>query len=221
MTNPAMFTSLSRRAALAAVAGAATIGFASRRAVAQGAPKVTPDALYAPGPLGDKILGRADAPVTIVEYASLTCSHCAHFRTTARDHLIKTYVDTGKARLIFRDFPLDNLALAAAMLTRCTTDARYEPLVDVLFSQQKTWAYSEKPVDALLGIARQAGFTQESFDACLSNQKVLDGILAVRKTAAEKFGVNSTPSFFFNGAIERGALTPAQIDAAMKPLLGQ
>ena len=175
--------------------------------------------LLTPGPLGDKAIGKADAPVTIVEYASLTCSHCANFHTGTYKELKEKLIDTGKVRLIFREFPLDPLSTAASMMARCAPEARYFPLVDVLFQQQRNWAGSEKPLEELLAIARQAGFTQESFEACLKNQSVYDGLNEAKKRGAEKFGVNSTPTFFINGQIRRGDVSFEELSKLIEPHL--
>jgi len=150
------------------------------------------------GPAGEVVLGSATAPVTIIEYASMTCPHCAHFASTTLPELQKRYIDTGKVRFIFREFPLDALAAAGFMLARCAGNDKFMPVVDTLFAKQREWMV-EKPIEPLRGIAKQFGFTQQSFDECLANQKVLDGIQDVRDRAAEKLGVNSTPTFFING----------------------
>jgi protein-disulfide isomerase len=167
--------------------------------------------LNTPGPLGDQVMGDAKAPVTIIEYASMTCPHCAHFHETTYPELKKKYVDTGKVRFIFREFPLDPLAAAGSMLARCAGKDKYFPLIDALFSQQKDWVV-QKPLVPMFAIAKQAGFTQQTFDECLANQKMLEGIEESRTRASQKFGVNSTPTFFINGKIFRGALTPEELD---------
>jgi protein-disulfide isomerase len=150
------------------------------------------------GPNGDVVLGSEKAPVTIIEYASMTCPHCAHFSTTTFPELQKRYIDTGKVRFIFREFPLDALAAAGFMLARCAGNERFLPVVETLFAKQAEWMV-QKPIEPLRGIAKQFGFTQQSFDECLANQKVLDSIQEVRDRGASKLGVNSTPTFFING----------------------
>ncbi|ADZ71786.1 DsbA family protein [Polymorphum gilvum] len=169
------------------------------------------DKLMEAGPLGDKILGADDAPVTIVEYASMTCGHCATFHKTTYPVLKKDYVDTGKVRFIFREFPLDPVATAAFMLARCAPEEKYFDIIDALFEDQRSWAYSNDPYNSLLNFAKQVGFTQEAFEACLTNQDVLDGVNAVRDRAASEFKVNSTPTFFVNGEKKSGALTVEQM----------
>jgi protein-disulfide isomerase len=157
-----------------------------------------PAELAKAGPDGDVVLGSEKAPVTIIEYASMTCPHCAHFSENTFPELQKRYIDTGKVRFIFREFPLDALAAAGFMLARCGGKEKFMPIVETLFAKQREWLV-EKPIEPLREIAKQFGFTHQSFDECLANQKVLDGIQNVRDRAAEKLGVNSTPTFFVNG----------------------
>ena len=170
------------------------------------------------GPDGDVILGSAKAPVTVIEYASMTCPHCAHFSETTFPELRKRYIDTGKVRFIFREFPLDALAAAGFMLARCAGKDKFMPIVETLFAKQADWIVKE-PVPALQGIAKQFGFTEDSFKECLANQKLLDGIQAVRDHAVEKLGVNSTPTFFINGKKMVGALTIEQMAKEIDPYL--
>lgn len=173
--------------------------------------------LMKPGALPDMSLGKEDAPVTIVEYASMTCPHCAHFHETTLPELKTKYIDTGKARLVMREFPFDPRAEAAFMLARCSND-KYFPMIDVLFKQQESWAAVENARDALLNLAKLAGFTQQSFETCLTDQKLLDQIREVR-TRGSTFGVDSTPTFFINGERYPGALTIEQISAIIDPKL--
>ena len=177
--------------------------------------------LMKPQALPEMIMGDDKAPVTIIEYASMTCPHCAHFQETTFPELKKRYIDTGKVRFITREFPLDSLAAAAFMLARCageTDKTKYFALVDTLYRQQRTWAV-EKPLPPLLAIAKQAGFTEKTFDACLSNQKLLDGIEEVRQRAQSEFKVESTPTFFVNGTKLPGALSIEDMAKAIDPYL--
>ena len=170
------------------------------------------------GPAGDVVLGSEKAPVTIIEYASMTCPHCAHFSETTFPELQKRYIDTGKVRFIFREFPLDALAAAGFMLARCAGNDKFLPVIETLFAKQRDWMV-EKPIEPLRTIAKQFGFTQETFDACLANQKVLDGIQEVRDRAAEKLGVNSTPTFFINGKRFTGDQSIDALTKAIEPYL--
>ena len=169
-------------------------------------------ALLEEGALPEKALGEADAAVTIVEYASMTCPHCASFHEQTLPAIKEKYIDTGKARLIFREFPFDPRAEAGFMLARCA-DNNYFAMVDVLFKQQRSWAGVEDARSALLQIAKLAGFSQESFEACLTDQKLLDDVRAVRARGASDFGVEATPTFFINGGKYSGALTVDQMSA--------
>jgi len=162
--------------------------------------------------------GAAPSPGTEISMASMTCPHCAHFHQTTYPELKKKYVDTGKVRFIFREFPLDQLAAAASMLVRCAGKDKFFPLLEALFAQQSDWVV-QKPLQPLLAIAKQAGFTQQTFDECLANQQILNGVEESRNRAANKFGVNSTPTFFINGKIFRGALTPEELDKQLAPYL--
>jgi protein-disulfide isomerase len=156
--------------------------------------------LMAPGPLPDLWIGSANAPYTIVEYASMTCPHCGQFQTQVMPQLKTKYIDTGKARYVLREFPLDGLALAAFMLARCSGDDRYYAMVDALFQTQETWAVpGGDGKERLLKIARQAGISKEQFDKCLGDKELFNKIVQTREIAHEKFQVDSTPTFFVNG----------------------
>ncbi|WP_421913915.1 DsbA family protein [Mesorhizobium sp.] len=174
--------------------------------------------LLKPGALPDKQLGKDDAKVTIVEYASMTCPHCAHFAETTFPALKTKYIDTGKARYILREFPFDPSAEAGFMLARCSKD-NYFPMVDVLFKQQANWVGVSNTKDALLQISKLAGFTQESFEACLTDQKLLDDVRSVQKRGANEFKVDSTPTFFINGKTYKGAMSIEEMSAIIDPLL--
>ncbi len=174
--------------------------------------------LLKPGALPDESMGKADAPVTIVEYASMTCPHCAHFNDTTFPDLKKKYIDTGKVRYILREFPFDPRAEAGFMLARCASD-NYFPMVDVLFKQQSNWVTAENAKDALFQLSKLAGFTQESFNACLTDQKLLDQVRAVQKRGADEFKVDSTPTFFINGKTYKGAMSIEEMSAIIDPLL--
>ena len=177
-------------------------------ALAQGA-NVSPEALLQEGPLPDLWLGDKAAPVTIVEYASTTCSHCATFHNTTFKELKTKYIDTGKVRFVLREFPLNNVDLAAYMLARCSGEDKRYPVVDLLFAQQKAWM-NDKPVASLSGLLRQTGLSQENFEACLKDSALYDKMTKARDIATEKFAVSSTPTFFINGQRQVGAVRPFQ-----------
>jgi protein-disulfide isomerase len=145
-------------------------------------------------------LGSADAPNTIVEYASMTCPHCAQFETVVFPELKTKYIDTGKVRFIFREFPLDGLAARASLLARCAGPDRYFPMIEALFQTQQNWVVQgPEAMEKLLQFARQAGFSKESFDKCMADKELFNKIVEIRTTGYEKFGIDSTPSFFING----------------------
>jgi protein-disulfide isomerase len=191
-------------------------GMLTHPALAQQTP--SPAELAQAGPLGEQALGAENAPVTIIEYASMTCGHCADFHNKTYPTLKSKYIDTGKVRYILREFPLDPIAAGAFMLARCAGKDKYFPLVEAFFAQQSTWAVRQ-PIPPMLAIAKQAGFTEDSFNKCLENQEVLDGIEWVRKRGQEKFGVSSTPTFFINGKVVRGTLTVEDLEKHIEPYL--
>ena len=213
------------RSAVIAVLCAGAIGALTLPVAAQqqkGPSEVPVEELMKPVGLPDLALGPADAKVTVVEYASMTCGHCAHFTKDVWPEFKKKYVDTGKVRYIFREFPLDNLAAAASMLARCAGGDKAFPLIEVMFEKQQEWAFGEgNPVPRLFEIAKQAGFTQESFDKCLTDQKLLDDITAGRTRASDVFGVQATPSFYINGKKLDGGPTLDKFDAIIEPLLAK
>ncbi|MBP6819355.1 DsbA family protein [Ferrovibrio sp. MS7] len=149
--------------------------------------------------LQDMVLGKADAPVTLIEYASLTCPHCANFHASVLPVLKTEYIDTGKVKLIFRDFPLDQLALAGAAVARCAGPERYYSFLEVMFSQQRAWATAADPRAALAQIARLGGMSTEQVENCFNDQAVNDYILNSRLEGNQKFNVNSTPTLIVNG----------------------
>jgi len=207
---------LTAGAALGSAAGMSVAGgaIAQRR----GPSEVPVEELMKPGELPELVLGNNDAPVTIVEYASMTCPHCANFHTRVLPELKKKYIDTGKVRLVFREFPLDNLAAAGAMLARCSGDKAFD-MLEILFHKQEEWVVRNDPVSKLFDMAKQAGFTKESFEKCLTDDDLLKKVEAVRTRANEKFGVNSTPTFFINGKRLSGGGSIADFDRALEPLL--
>ncbi len=209
----------------AAITMISTMGLTSQVAIAQrrgSGPAEIPveDLMKTVDGLPDVALGPPEAKVTVVEYASMTCGHCSKFHADVFPKLKEKYIDTGKVRFIMREFPLDNLAAAASMLARCAPENKVYPMMDMLFKTQPEWAYVQgNPVPKLFEIAKQAGFTQESFDKCLTNQKLLDQINAQRSRASEQFGITATPSFFINGKKLQGAPTVESFEAMIDPLL--
>ncbi len=226
LSAPAAYT---RRALFVLAAGAAAAGLAlwafSGEASAQqkkGPAEVPVEELHKPGVLPDIVLGPADAKITVVEYASLTCPHCANVATKVFPEFKTKYIDSGKVRFIFRGFALNPLDQAAQMLVQCLggeSDKRHS-MIDAFYAKQADWAFTNgNPVPKLFDIAKQAGFTQESFDKCLKDQELLDKLEADRKAASEKFGLSSTPTFFVNGKRLQETPTLAALDKMIEPLL--
>ena len=165
------------------------------------------------------ILGKNDAPVTIVEYASMTCPHCARFHNDILPTIKSEFIDKGQVRLVFRDFPLDNLALTAAVVARCAKPEQYFPFVDALFASQDKWARDSNPMLALSRIARLGGMSQAKFETCLKDQKITEKVLAQRLEADKTFGVRSTPTIIVNGDLYGGGLPIDQLRAVINSKL--
>ncbi|MGO9486119.1 MAG: DsbA family protein [Rhodomicrobium sp.] len=177
-----------------------------------------PAVAAAESPLPDMAIGNADAPVTIIEYSSLGCPHCAHFHADVFPELKSQFIDTGKVRYVMREFPLNEPSLAGAVIARCLDPSRYFAFTSLLFSKQPDWAFKEDSLTPLKAYAKQAGMSGEEFDKCIGNEALQKKILAIRDEGQKK-GVNATPSFFVNGALLKGApALPTLIDA-MKPYL--
>ena len=209
------------RTSIAAVLSVTVLGFGvapSRAEEAKAVPFVLSGDLAKASLLGEQWQGSPEAPITIIEYASLTCTHCASFHENGYPALKAKYIDTGKVRFALREFPFDPVATAGFMLAHCSGEGRYYSMTDMLFKSQKTWAFSEKPAETLLNTVQQAGFTQDSFNTCLKDQRIYDAVNDV-KSRGEKLGVDSTPTFFINGKKVSGALSAKEIDAQLEPLL--
>ena len=185
-------------------------------AMAQGASDVAK-----PQSLPDMALGPANATVTITEYASMTCPHCADFNEKVFPKIKSEYVDTNKVRYVFREFPLDIKAAAGSMLARCIAkdDAgKYFAVIDMLFRQQNDWVV-KNTAETLARIGKQAGLSQQAVEDCLKDQALLDKIAADQKFAAEVLKVNSTPTFFINGEMIKGDTRFEEFDRRIKSLL--
>jgi protein-disulfide isomerase len=219
---------LTRRAFTAALSLTGFAGFAALAglsplrligdALAQGA---TAADVAKPVSLPDMAIGPANATVTMTEYASMTCPHCAHFNEAVFPKIKSEYIDTGKIRYVFREFPLDIKAAAGSMLARCIAkdDAgKYFAVIDMLFRQQNDWVLKNTTA-TLTRIGKQAGLSQQAVEDCLKDQALLDKIVADQKYASEVLKVDSTPSFFINGERIKGAATFEDFDKLIKPLL--
>jgi len=180
-----------------------------------------------PGALPDMAIGKADAPVTIVEYASMTCPHCANFYKTTFPELKTRYIETGKVRYVFREFPLDELAVAVSMIVRCVaTDKatntvsgeKAMALIQVFFASQDKWA-TRNPIPALQQIAKQAGLSDKAFEECMKDQKLYNDILAVRERGSKDYKVESTPTIYINGKMQRGETSIEELAKVIDPML--
>ena len=182
------------------IIAAMSLWAASNTTLAQEGAKPAAPAAAKPASSGPQyrefVLGDAKAPVTVIEYASLTCSHCAHFHQTVYPDIKKNYIDTGKIRFVFRDYPLDGLGTAAAVLARCAPGDRGMKMVDIIFKNQDTWVRSEKPLEPLKGYAQLAGMNAADVEACLKNEDIIKSVREVQNTATTLHKIQSTPTFF-------------------------
>ena len=214
---------ITRRAfttALSLTGLAALAGFSPLRLIADAMAQSASD-VAKPVSLPDMALGPANAPVTITEYASMTCPHCSAFNETVFPKIKSEYIDPGKIRYIFREFPLDIKAAAGSMLSRCIAkdDAgKYFAVTDMLFRQQNDWVM-KNTTETLTRIGKQAGLTQQQVETCLKDQALLDKIAADQKYASEVLKVNSTPTFFINGEKIKGETSFEEFDKKIKSLL--
>jgi protein-disulfide isomerase len=184
-------------------------------AVAQDATPAT----TTPYPTGDIIMGSPDAKVEILEYASLTCSHCAAFHNNTLPTLKKEYIDTGKVRLIVREFPFDRLGLGGAMLARCGGEDRFHAITKVLYRDQAEWSRAEKPFEALRGIAKMSGISSKEYEACMADKVLAEAVIARRIEGQKEYNVAATPTFVIDGNVHPGALPIEEFRTILDPLL--
>ena len=205
--------------AVAAIAGAVYFG---TRAPASGPPPVA--AASAPSKAGletaqpgDHVLGDANAPITVIEYASLTCSHCAHFHTQVLPEIKKKWIDTGKVKLVYRDFPLDQIAAKAAQIAECAGNDKYFGVLDIIFRGQSQWATAADPLAELAKPLRIAGMGENEIKACLANDAMSNAVIKDYQ-GGEAMGVNSTPTLFINGQLYRGSRSVDELDGVFSKL---
>lgn len=167
----------------------------------------------------EAVLGAADAPVTVIEYASMTCPHCAQFHAKAMPTLKEEYIATGKVRLVYRDFPLDGMAVKAAMVARCGGAERYFAFVDVIYGQQQRWARSADPVAALKQLVQVGGLAPAQIDACLADKALEEVVLQNRLTGQNEHQVDSTPTFIVNGDKHVGMDDPDEWRRLLDPMV--
>jgi len=211
-------------AVLVVIAGAAAFYWSRQTGGGPTAAGDTAEATPAPGGLlavtaDDMVMGDEKAPVTMIEYASLTCPHCAHFETETFPQIKQQYIDTGKVRFVYRDFPLDALALRASMLAHCAGKERYFGFVQVLFQQQASWDQAEDPEAALASIAKIGGIGKDEFDKCMADQTIEQRVIKTRHDAETGLDIESTPTFFINGQKVAGAKPIEVYQAVINPLL--
>jgi protein-disulfide isomerase len=192
------------------------------------AASATPDLLAAPAAskidvaaaMKDRVLGSESAPVTIIEYASLTCPHCAHFEKEILPEVKKRLIDTGKAKLIYRDFPLDQFALKAAMMARCIPADKYYNMIELLFDNQDRWTKAKDPMEGLAQLGSLAGMSDADFKSCTENHDLETAILTHMQEAQNKYKAQSTPTFIFNDGAEQftGARDANEFEATVNKL---
>jgi protein-disulfide isomerase len=207
-------------AALSLTGLAALVGFSPLRLITGAMAQAASD-IAKPVSLPDMALGPANATVTITEYASMTCPHCAAFDQTVFPKIKSEYIDTGKVRYVFREFPLDIKAGAGSMLARCIAKddpGKYFAVIDLLFKQQSEWVM-KNTTETLILIGKQAGLSQKTTEACLADQALLDKLTADQKYAADVLKVNSTPTFFINGEKIQGEASFEEFAKRIDPLL--
>lgn len=198
------------------LAGAGALAFSPMRIAAQPAP--TAEDLLKAGPLPEQSFGAADAPVTVIEYASLTCPHCRTFHVNTWPAVKERYVDPGKVRFIMREFPFDPRASGGFMLARCAGEDKWYATIDLLYRSQDNWARVADATAAFKSIMGMTGMSSAAVEACLSDQALLEKVTAVM-TAGQAYGVDSTPTFFINGEMHKGALTIEQFSAIVDPMI--
>ena len=207
-------------AALSLTGLAALVGFSPLRLITQAMAQSAAD-VAKPVSLPDMALGPANASVTITEYASMTCPHCAAFNEAVFPKIKSEYIDSGKVRYVFREFPLDIKAAAGSMLARCIAkddSGKYFTVIDLLFKQQNDWVL-KNTTETLTRIGKQAGLSQQAVEDCLKDQALLDKIAADQKYASEVLKVDSTPTFFINGERIKGETSFEEFDKRIKSLL--
>jgi protein-disulfide isomerase len=176
---------------------------------------------WAQEPLPDMVMGDPDAPVEIIEYSSMTCPHCAAFHTETLPTIKERYIDTGKAKLVFREFPLDRVALNASAIARCAGEDSYFSFVDVLYRTQNQWAHAADPTAELKKIVHMGGLDPAMVDTCLEDQSIIDGILAVRLNGDQTYEIRSTPTFIIDGETHAGQMTVEEFEAILEPHLAE
>ncbi|MEM7694231.1 MAG: DsbA family protein [Pseudomonadota bacterium] len=209
---------ITRRAFSALTVGATALALAPAALAQQNWGATVTEGTAEGNRLPDMVLGNPDAPVTVVAYESMTCPHCAGFHAGSFKELKSEYIDTGKVNFVTREFPFDPLAAGVFMLARCSGEKYYD-VVEVFFQTQRQWAIRQGALTEIRKIARQTGFTDESFEACLTNQQLLDGINAVKDHGYQSLGVRATPTIFIDGEKLEGPRNMRSFRDAIEPKL--
>ncbi len=171
--------------------------------------------------LSERVLGNADAPVTIIEYASLTCDHCKRFHLEILPRLKETYIDTGKVKLVYRHFPFEQVGMTAAVLAECAPRVRFFGLIEVLFRSHDGWAHSQDPKAGLAQIGLLAGISRPAFEACLADEKLTTAIADELRNGQLQYGVNSTPTFIIGKTVLRGVRNYDELAKAIDATIGR
>lgn len=197
----------------------ALMGFAAAALAFGLAPDVQAKIVDTEAAMTELVIGKADAPVEIIEYASLSCPACEHFHANVYPVIKKEYIDTGKVKFIFRDFPTNSPGLAAAMIARCAGPDRHEGMVDIFFDTQQQWGRAENPLQALTMVARMAGLGPNDVDQCIRNAELMNGIQEKARKANKEMGVNATPTVFVAGEKIEHAMEVDKLKAAIDEAL--
>ncbi len=174
-----------------------------------------PDNVLKPGPLGDHVMGKANAPVTVIEYASWSCPHCRYFELHEFPKFKREFIDTGKVRYVIREFPIGHASGHAAIINHCAPPGKYFTLYHDFMAHQAEWVSQEVRLDAIYGVAKRVGMTRAQFDNCLANQPMIAALKEV-KERGRRLGVIGTPTFFINGQKHQGDITMDQLKAMIE-----
>ena len=169
--------------------------------------------------LENKTLGKIDAPIKMIEFASLTCGHCARFHNEVMPSIKKKYIDTGKIFFTYKDFPLDKFALKASIISRCSGNEKFFSFLDVFYRKQSSWTKTQDPFKSLIKIAKVGGIKDEDIKVCVSNKSIEDGLLKDRLDSSKKFDITATPTIYLNGEKYNGDLTLEALEFKINSLL--
>ena len=169
--------------------------------------------------LSEKTLGNKDSSVKMIEFASLTCGHCAKFHNEVMPIIKEKYINTGLIQFTYKDFPLDKFALKASIIARCSGDKRFFSFLDVFYKKQKDWTRTQDPFKSLLKIAKFGGLKDEDLKVCIGNKSIEDGLLKDRLMSSKKYDITATPTLYFNNVKYKGDLTIEAVESKIKSLI--